>query len=372
MPVVCRTIIEMLEAWAPLKLAEPWDNVGLLVGSPEQQVECVIVSLDVSAAAVMYAREQGAGLIISHHPVIFKQLKSLRTDEAQGKLLASLLNAGIAVYAAHTNLDKTAGGVNDALAALIGLSETKPLCLTFRERLVKLVVFVPETHVDVVRNAIANAGAGHIGNYSHCTFQSSGIGTFLPLDGAKPYLGEQGKLEFAAECRLETILPESIIGRVLAAMQSAHPYEEVAYDLYPVLNQVESGGMGRIGNLGRPMTLRDLALHVKAKLAADFVRVCGGLSANVARVAVCGGSGAELIREAVRAGADVLITGDVRYHEAQEAAQAGMAIIDAGHFATEQPVVEAVAAYLRQCAQSGNWDVRILAHHQDKDIFTVF
>jgi dinuclear metal center YbgI/SA1388 family protein len=361
--------MEAMEQLAPLRLAEKWDNIGLQIGSPDQDINRVVVALDATEATVEYAVAQGADLLIVHHPFIFQPLHSLRTDRPQGRILYALIKQEIGVYAAHTNLDIAAGGVNDVLAGMLNLEQVEPLTVSQSDRLVKLAVFVPETHSETVRQAITEAGAGHIGKYSHCTFQTAGTGTFLPLAGSNPFLGRPDTLEYAAECRLETIMPEKISKQVIDAMLGAHPYEEVAYDLYPLLNEGVDFGLGRMGKLPAPLRFAEFARMVKAILSAGHVRVCGDLNAEIVKVAVCGGSGSELISHAIAADADVLVTGDIKYHEAQQAVSGGLTLVDAGHFATERPVVQMIADYLKKCATAGNWDLHVMISEQDKDIF---
>ncbi|MDR7867233.1 MAG: Nif3-like dinuclear metal center hexameric protein [Sporomusaceae bacterium] len=372
MPVKCRTIMAALERLAPRELAAGWDNVGLLVGSPEQEIASLLVALDVTPEVAERAAADGVDLIVAHHPLIFKNLSAVRTDTPQGRTLAALLAAGVAVYAAHTNLDVAEGGVNDCLAAKLGLAELRPLAVEGRERLLKLAVFVPEDHGEAVRAAITAAGAGHIGNYSHCTFQTAGTGTFLPLDGARPFIGEQGKLEYAAEYRLETIMPESVADAVVDAMLKAHPYEEVAYDLYALTNPGRAFGLGRVGRLDAPEPFAAFVRRLKDALGVEQVRVAGPADREVGTVAVCGGSGASLLAAASGAGADVLVTGDVKYHEALEAAAVGLTLVDAGHFATERPVVAALAAHLEACAAQNGWDVAIRTETFSRDVFRVW
>ena len=369
MPVKCSLILEAMENLAPRRFAEHWDAVGLQVGSPEKETDCVLITLDVSEKTVSEAIAQQAGLIITHHPVIFKPIAGIWTNLPQGRLLQALLQHDIAVFSAHTNLDIAPGGVNDVLAQALQLKQTQVLSESFKEPLIKLVVYVPETHVEQVRVAISEAGGGHIGNYSHCTFQTSGIGTFLPMAGTSPYIGEQGKLAYTPEIRLETILTEPLIKQVVNAMLAVHPYEEVAYDLYKLQNQQGNYGLGRYGVLSRPACLQDFAQHVKECLHTDTVRVVGDLKRFVSRIAVCGGSGAGLISEAVKAGCDVLVTGDVKYHDAQEAAALGLAVVDAGHFSTEWPVVASLAQSLQNYAERNSWNLRIATSNTEQDIF---
>ena len=372
MSVKCRELITTLEQLAPNHLAEDWDNIGLLVGSPEQTIHKIIVTLDVDQAVVSHAIAIGADMIVSHHPVIFKGITTIRTDLPLGSMLFDLIKNGIAVYAAHTNLDSAPGGVNDILAQKFELKDSKALATVYQEKLYKLVVFVPESHAEKVRIAMSEAGAGYIGNYSHCTFQTKGVGTFLPLAATNPFIGEEGKLEFVNESRIETIMPAELHSRVIHAMLAAHPYEEVAYDEYLLLNKGASCGLGRIGRLVEAITLGEFIDKVKLSLGVNSIKVVGSAHTVISQVAVCGGSGASLIKNAIKAGADVLVTGDVKYHEAQQALAEGLAIIDAGHFATEQPVVQCVATYLNEQADKNAWNLEIIANNSSKDVFTAY
>lgn len=348
MSVSCQTIIDMLEKFAPASLAESWDNIGLLVGYPEQPVKGIVVALDVDSDSIDFALSCGANLIVSHHPVIFKGITSLRQDTQQGNLLCRLIENQIAVITAHTNLDSAHGGVNDALATAIGLEQVIPLQRNHAERLYKLAVYVPEQQLELVRTAMGDAGAGHLGVYSHCSFSVKGEGVFLPLAGAVPFIGEQGTMERVSEYKIETIVSETVRRQVIAAMLAAHPYEEVAYDLYALENKGNVCGLGRIGVLKQPMKLHEFAIMVKECLQVSTVKIAGHLDDMITTVAVCGGSGADLIAQATEAGADVFVTGDVKYHEVQQAISMGLSLIDAGHFATEYPVLKCLTTYLSQ------------------------
>lgn len=362
-------VAELIEELAPPTWAEPWDNVGLQVGAPDRPAGRVLVALELTGGVVEEAIATQAELVVVHHPPIFRPLKALRFDAPAPKRLERLIQAGIGVYAAHTNLDQAAGGTNDTLALAAGLAQHDVLLKVGEEKYLKLVVFVPRGHEESVRTAIAGAGAGHIGNYSHCTFQTSGTGTFLPLGGTNPFLGEQGRLEFADEYRLETILPETRAAAAVKAMKAAHPYEEVAYDLYPLVNPGRERGHGRIGALTQPVTLGDMVGRLKIALCVPGVRVVGEAGRMVTRVAVGAGSGGMLIPHAVGRGADVLITGDVGYHDAQDAADSGLAIIDVGHFGSEQIVVKPLAAYLRERLSAAGLEAEILEAQTGRDPF---
>ncbi len=339
-------IMQIIEGLAPKRLAEDWDNTGLQVGDPAAEVRTVMVALDLTGEVLEEALKKGANLVVCHHPVIFKGLKNLRMDLPLGQRLARAVQGGVAVYAAHTNLD-AAGGVNDALAAELGLTGTEPLGDGYTDKLYKIVVFIPLGHQDQVRQALAEAGAGFIGNYSHCSFEIPGTGTFLPLDGANPFIGKPGNLERVEEVRVETIVPESRLWRAVRAMIRAHPYEEPAYDIYPLANQGQSFGLGRVGRLDPPLSLADLARLVRDRLRPAALRICGDPGREIKKVAVCGGSGAALIGRAAAVGADCLVTGDIKHHEALEAQDTGLALIDAGHYATEAVILPVLADRLR-------------------------
>lgn len=347
MPVHCQTIISALERFAPKYLAEDWDSIGLQIGNPAQEVSRVMLSLDLNWEVLEEALSQGVDMLVVHHTPLFKPLKNLRTDLPLGKLISTVVQKGLALYTAHTNLDSARGGVNDILAQKLGLEQVTLLSTTWRQKLYKLAVFIPDEYVDQVHEAISKAGAGWIWNYSDCAFGTKGTGLFRPLEGTNPYIGRQGSLEKVEETRLETILPEEYIPRVLKAMQKAHPYEEVAYDLYPLANEGEKAGLGRVGRLSQPMNLAQFIRLVQAKLGIPLVKYCGDLDTVVEKIALCGGSGASLISQAAFAGAKVYLTADIKYHEAQEALAQGLAIVDGGHFATERPVIAVLGEYLR-------------------------
>ncbi|SEH60758.1 dinuclear metal center protein, YbgI/SA1388 family [Halobacillus karajensis] len=352
-------IIKQFEKWSPKHLAYEWDNVGLQVGSLNKPVQKVMVTLDVLDSVVDEAIEKDVDLIIAHHPLLFIKLKQINLDTPKGRIVQKLIKHDITVYAAHTNLDVANGGVNDVMADLLNVTQCKPLIESGEDDLVKLTVFVPEDHADHLRSSISEAGAGYIGNYSHCTYQLSGQGTFKPESGADPYIGEQGKIEFVDEKRVETIVPQSKLADVLRAMEEAHPYEEVAYDLYPLLNQGESIGVGRVGNLADSTTLRDLVGKVKEKFDVSHARVSGDLDKKIKRIALLGGSGEKYIHAAKRSGAEVFITGDMTFHMTQDAMEMGLAVIDPGHH-VEKVVCPKVKEYLDdKCNQDGQLEVII-------------
>lgn len=347
MSVRCQTVINLIEKLAPKYMAEAGDPIGLQIGEPDQNIHKILVSLDLDNAVLKEAEEWGADLIVLHHTPFFKPLQNIRTDLASGNLMARIIRNNMALYTAHTNLDSARGGVNDVLAQLLGLTKVSLLSTSWKQKLCKLAVFVPESHSDIVREALTSVGAGWLGNYSDCTFKVKGTGTFRPLDGTNPFIGQTGQLAEVQEVRVETIISEELLEQAVQVMLKVHPYEEVAYDVYPLANLGESTGLGRIGYLPEPMTLKEFLTLVKEKLELRTLRFCGNPATKVAKVAVCGGAGASLLSVAVSAGADVFLTGDVKYHEAQDALAQNMTIVDPGHFATEYPVIPVLAEYLR-------------------------
>ncbi|MDD3653409.1 MAG: Nif3-like dinuclear metal center hexameric protein [Desulfotomaculaceae bacterium] len=369
MPVKCRQIFNLMEELAPLKLAEDWDNSGLQVGDPNYEVSCVLLALDLDLNVAAEAKDLGAGLIISHHPLFFKPVKLIGLGCPQGELIYFLLLNQICAYAAHTNLDIANQGVSQALAERIGLQKLAVLLETGREAYYKIAVFVPEKHVNSVRRAMAEAGAGWIGNYSHCTFMTPGTGTFKPLEGANPYIGAKGVIEQVAEVKLETLVPEGRLSEVIRAMLEAHPYEEVAYDIYLLQNASPPYGLGRVGTLSEEWSFQQFTEMVKEALGLSIVRWGGNPGEKVTRVAVCGGSGADLWEAAKRSGADTFVTGDIKYHTAQQMLASGLKFIDPGHHGTEAVVLPMLQNYLQERCRQLKMDLQVLISQAKTDPF---
>ncbi|MEW9667385.1 Nif3-like dinuclear metal center hexameric protein [Ammoniphilus sp. 3BR4] len=363
-----QTIIQMFEQFAPKHLAMEGDKIGLQVGTSNKEIKKVLVTLDVLEEVVDEAIELGVDLIIAHHAVIFRPLKNLRTDLPAGRLYEKLIKHDIAVYIAHTNLDAAQGGINDLMASALGLAETEPLDELYTEQLKKIVVFVPESHHEQVLQAIAEAGAGWIGKYSHCTFNVEGTGTFLPQKGATPFTGAEGTLERVKEIRLETIVPSQLQNKVVKAMLKSHPYEEVAYDIYPLEQAGQRYGLGRIGKLEKSVTLRELAEKVKEAFEVSGLRIVGDLNRPVRKVAVLGGDGNSYVSKAAFKGADVLVTGDIYYHTAHDAMSSGLCLIDPGHN-IEKIMKEAVRELLVHKLMHGNYQTEVLASQINTDPF---
>ena len=342
-------------------------KIGLQIGRLNKPVHRVMIALDVLEEVVDEAIEKEVDLIIAHHPLIYRPLKNIMTDQMPGRMIEKLLKHDITVYAAHTNLDVAKGGVNDLLAEALELSNTEVLVPTHEIHLKKLVVYVPTEQCKRVKEALGNAGAGAIGNYSHCLFSSSGIGQFLPEENANPYIGDKGKLEQVNEERIETLFPDYLEKKVVQAMIKAHPYEEVAYDIYRVDNKGESLGLGRIGEI-QEVTLGEFANIVKNALDVPTVRVVGDLQSKVRKVAVLGGDGNKYISSAKFKGADVYITGDLYYHVAHDAMMMGLNVIDPGHN-VEKIMKKGVANYLTKVSVEKGYDVSIFPSEQQTDPF---
>jgi len=338
-------IISFLEEWAPLSYALPEDNPGLQIGRLDKKVKKIIVCLTITKSIVEYAVKNKFDLIVSHHPLIYKPIKELVYEYFPSNLIIEMVKNDIACYSMHTNLDVAENGVSYVLAKKLGLKDIKGLIQLDNAKLFKLVTFVPKNYLDKVRNAVCKEGAGIIGEYSYCSFSTSGIGTFLPSEKASPFSGTVGKINEEEEERFEVLVPIHKLSQVVDALLEAHPYEEVAYDLYPLYNKNNKISIGVKGNLERPSTLKDFCKFVKENLSLPQIRVVGDAKKTISTVGIIGGSGAGEFKKAINR-VDVLITGDLRYHQALEAEELNFAIIDAGHFATEYPIVDEIKTYL--------------------------
>jgi dinuclear metal center YbgI/SA1388 family protein len=349
-----------MEKLAPKHYAVEGDKIGLQVGTLQKEIRKVLIALDITEEVVDEAVALGADLIIAHHAVIYRPLAKIDTGTPAGRLYERLIKKDIAVYIAHTNLDVAEGGINDWMAEILGLEGRDCLEGIHTDKLYKLVVFVPEAHHERVLEAVWNAGAGELGRYSRCSFNTEGTGTFMPGADTNPYLGQKGKLERVKEIRMETIVPETVHRPVIQAMLKAHPYEEVAYDLYPMDLKGRSFGLGRVGKLPEPMTLAAFASKVKDGFAVPAARLVGDPGRIVRKVAVLGGSGAKYVRHALFAGADVLVTGDIDYHTAHDALAAGLAIVDPGHN-IEKIMKPRVAQWLQQELKERKYTTEVVA-----------
>ena len=361
-------IVGIINKIAPPALAEEWDNVGLQVGDTTAEIERVMVALDPGLPAIDAAIQNSCQLLLTHHPFIFKPLKRITSGDETGRLIQKAIKCGLAVLSLHTNYDTAANGVNDLLAHALGLQKLSPLRIVRREELLKLVVYMPETHQAAIMEELLQYAALQ-GNYDQCSFTSAGTGTFRPLAGASPFVGTQGKREAVVESRFEMLLTKTGLQQALKTLYKVHPYEEPAFDIVPLLNEGEAAGIGRIGLLPSPLAVRDFAAHVKHSLGAVSLRVVGDLDRKVTKIALCGGSGMSLLHESVRAGADAFVTGDIKYHEAREAEALGVILIDAGHFATEHLMVAGLSNQLGLELKKRKFDAEVLRCSVETDPF---
>ncbi|MEI6764586.1 MAG: Nif3-like dinuclear metal center hexameric protein [Bacteroidota bacterium] len=328
-----KDIIVFFEKIAPVSLKESYDNVGLLVGSNEKEISKALICIDVTQAILDEAVSKGCDLIISHHPLIFSPIKNVTGQTPTGQIIISAIKNDIAVYAIHTNIDNSILGFNSLAAEKMGLTDVTILSPK-TGLLRKLVTFCPDEHAPAVRDALFAAGCGHIGNYDSCSYNLNGQGSFRGLENAHPFVGTPGIIHFENEVRIETIFPSSMQSSVLKALFAAHPYEEVAYDIYPLDNDYKGAGSGVIGTLKPGVAASDLMVMLKDIFKIPCIRHSDPIEKEIRKVAFCGGAGSFLAREAKAKGADILITGDLKYHDFANADSEFM-LADIGHFESE-------------------------------------
>jgi dinuclear metal center YbgI/SA1388 family protein len=346
-------LIAVLEEWFDPRLAEPWDAIGLVCGDPDEPVDRLLLAVDAVPGTVAEAIGWSAQLLVTHHPLLLTAVHGVPANDPKGGLVHRMIRAGVAHYVAHTNADTARPGVSDALADMLGLVDVRPLDPRTDSAVDKLVVFVPHETTQTVIDALAAAGAGELGDYERCAWTTQGVGTFRPLPGAAPAIGAVGRVEQVGETRVEMVVPPQRRAQVIAALRASHPYEEPAFDLLASVPLPTNAGTGRIGRLPAPTQLADFVRQVAATLPATTwgVRAAGDPERVVESVAVCGGSGGDRAEAARRAGADVFLTADLKHHPVVEAVrergESGMAMIDAAHWATEAPWLDALATALR-------------------------
>ncbi|WP_101947276.1 Nif3-like dinuclear metal center hexameric protein [Mycobacterium sp. 3519A] len=349
MSVQLAEIIGVLDEAYPPRLAQGWDSVGLVCGDPSETVETVTVAVDATAAVV--AEVPDSGLLLAHHPLLLRGVDTVAASTAKGALLHQMIRTGRALFTAHTNADSATPGVSDALASALGLTVEEVLePISVSGDMDKWVVYVPSSDADGVREAMFAAGAGHIGDYSHCSWSVPGTGQFLPHEGASPAIGSVGSVEKVAEDRVEMVAPTRLRAHVLAALRSAHPYEEPAFDIFALAAVPGDVGLGRIGTLPRPEPLSAFVSRVHDALPGTSwgVRASGDSAAMVSRVAVCGGAGDSLLDRVAGAGVQAYVTADLRHHPADEHRRASdVALVDVAHWASEYPWCTQAAELLR-------------------------
>jgi dinuclear metal center YbgI/SA1388 family protein len=342
-------VVRELEGRYDPAWAEPWDAVGLVCGDPDADVRRVLFAVDPVEVVVDEAIAGGHDLLVTHHPLFLGGTTSVAASTAKGRVVHRLITAGIGLYVAHTNADVASPGVSDALGEALGLAGLRPLRAELGEPQDKLVTFVPPDAVDRVLDAMSEAGAGQIGDYARCAFLAEGTGTFRAAADANPTVGKPGEVTRAQEVRIEMVAPRARRSAVLRALLESHPYEEPAWDVVELAVMPGPRGLGRVGELGEPMSLADFTDHAAASLPRTSwgVRAAGDPRRVVRTVAVCGGSGGDLAAEARRAGADVLLTSDLKHHATSESvADLDICLVDAAHWATEWPWLEAAARIL--------------------------
>jgi dinuclear metal center YbgI/SA1388 family protein len=329
-----KEICAYLDEAVPLPFQEGYDNSGLQVGMADKEITSALLTLDISEEVMNEALKYECDIIISHHPLIFSGIKSITGKNYAERIIQKAIREDIAIYSAHTNLDAVDFGVSRKMAGKLNLLNVKVL-LPLKEKLLKLVTFVPESHLERVRDALFDAGAGVIGKYDRCGFTLSGTGSFRPGADTNPYVGEKGKTHFEPEVRLETILYKYMKADVIRALRSSHPYEEIAFDLYPLENENIDAGLGCIGDLERPLPGEEFLRLLSSVFNAQGIRYSGLTGRPLSRIALCGGSGASLLGDALRAGADAFVTGDVKYHTFFDA-EKKILLADIGHYESEK------------------------------------
>jgi dinuclear metal center YbgI/SA1388 family protein len=338
-------LIAAMEQIAPTRLAEPWDNVGLVAGDPRQMIRKVILTIDYTADVAAEAREAKADVVIAYHPPLFSAVKQMTA----GSLVFDAIRRGVAIYSPHTALDVAPGGTNDVLADVLGIPQDRrsPLRMTPQKaQQLKLVTFVPDSAVDKVSSALFGAGAGRIGDYSRCSFISPGTGTFYGEDGSHPTVGQPGELTMTSETKLETVVPIEKVDAVLWALRATHPYEEPAFDLVQLASPPEKTGQGRIGNLAEPISRVTLFDRIKDELGVSHLLVAGQEHGHVTRVACCAGSCGEFVDDAITQKAELFLTGEIKHHDALKAAGTGMTVVCVLHSNSERAALRWLQARL--------------------------
>jgi len=362
-------IIRIMEKLAHPSLAESWDSVGLQVGSRDWPVETVWVALDPLPEVVKKACQQQVDMLITHHPLLFRPLSAIDFNTPVGAILQLATQSGLTIFAAHTNLDKAHMGTNHCLADRIGLTDrsvlTDPSMAEFR----KLVIYAPASHEQQVLNALFETRAGIIGEYTCCSFRNPGVGTFLPSEHARPFIGEQGHISHVDEVRIETRIHACHLADVLAHVRKNHPYENMAYDVYALPSEPDGQGMGRVGNLKSPVSLKELTGSLKKILNVQSIRFAGDPDRIIRTAAVCTGSGSSLMKAFIASGADVYISGDLHYHDARTVEEMGKGLIDIGHFASEHLIVTVLADHIRASLDQSGIRARVEACQFETDPF---
>lgn len=373
-------IIKAMEEIAPLRLAENWDNSGLQVGQKKWPATKILTALDPISEVVDYACRNDFDLLITHHPLIFKPLKSIDTSDPAGSIINRAILHQLSIFSAHTNLDSVKDGLNDMLADKIGLYNLKTLGSVIGNENCKLVIYAPVEYEDNVLNSLfedtIENRAGKIGGYTCCSFRGHGKGTFKPGSGAKPFAGKYNEINHVEEVRIETVVHKSDLDSVLKNVRKKHPYETMAYDVYPIasydIDQTDCHGIGRIGDIKEKTTLAGFAEKIKKKLLLNNLKIAGRRDLPVSKAAICTGSGSGLMDDFFASEAQVYISGDFSYHDARSAESRDRGLIDIGHFASEHIFVDFLAEKLDTVLSKNGINAMIKKSRIEKDPFTIF
>jgi dinuclear metal center YbgI/SA1388 family protein len=339
-------LISVIERYAAPELQEDYDNAGLITGNALWECKGVLCTLDVTVETLKEAEDNNCNLIVAHHPIVFRGLKRINGGNYVEQVIIEAIKKDIAIYAAHTNLDNIVLGVNGMIAKKLRLKNSTVL-QTKNKLLRRLITFAPVDKAEHVRNAVFAAGAGHIGKYAECSFNSEGTGTFKAGEGADPYVGEVGERHHEKETKIEIVYPFYLEKQVVKALIDNHPYEEVAYDIFTMDNVHFGIGAGVIGELEEPKEEKDFLKFIRQTFNADGIRHTELLGKQIKKVAVCGGAGSFLIKKAAQMGADIYITADVKYHEFFDA-EGKLIIADIGHYESEQFTIELLHGLLAE------------------------
>jgi dinuclear metal center YbgI/SA1388 family protein len=371
MALQVREIKKWLDSRFPPRWAESWDHIGLQVGNPEQRVERIGISLEATPSSVAWAVQNKLQLLICHHPLFFSPLFSLETGREPGRTVSHLIKAGLSLLVAHTNLDAAPDGVSTALANRLGLEHLRPLEHRLEQK-VKVVVFIPSGYEENITEALKGLKAGRIGPYRLCTFKCRGEGTFLPDEDSHPFLGEVGRLQRASEWRLEILTNRDDLGELIKTVRRLHPYEEMAYDIYPLENPSDQVGLGRLGFYDPPMSWENLLQRLKHEVETPQIKVSGDIPLQVQKMAVCGGSAASLIPAVLSAGAEVLICGEIGYHPIVSHQGAGVTFIEIGHYHSEKWIIPYLAEMMKLAQSTEGWGIDILEYREPGDPYSQY
>jgi len=364
-----KKIAKIIEKIAPVRTAESWDNVGFQIGNRHLEIDRIMVALEVTKEVIGEAINKNIDLIVTHHPLIFSELKQLTSDDPVQSMVMDMIKNNINLYVAHTNLDASKKGTNYYLSNLLGLKRIEPLDEKTLEAYYKLVVFVPEDSAEKLREVLFNYGAGVLGNYDHASFNTKGIGTFRPLEGSNPSIGEKDQESQVNEVKIEVVVKGNDLDTVVEKMLNTHPYETPAYDVIKLENLENTYGIGLTGYLEKGMSLDTLAKDVKEKFSVNQLKVVRSNDKTIRKIGLCSGAGSDYITLASQMGCKCLITGDIKYHEAQLAKQLDLNLIDAGHFETENIYTTYLKEFLSKRCKEKGYDIKIIESESIKNPF---